>query len=114
MIALSMYVSTIKWLFVTLCTDSFNALQINQGCDGSLLLDDTSTLLGEKTANANNNSVRGFEVVDNIKANLEKACPGVVSCADILAIAARDAVVYVSRKTCQDYVNTIVIELTRM
>ncbi|KMT18881.1 hypothetical protein BVRB_2g029820 isoform C [Beta vulgaris subsp. vulgaris] len=81
-------------LLLLILSDSFNALQINQGCDGSLLLDDTSTLLGEKTANANNNSVRGFEVVDNIKANLEKACPGVVSCADILAIAARDAVVY--------------------
>lgn len=64
------------------------------GCDGSILLDDTSTFTGEKTAIPNNNSVRGFEVVDQIKANLEKACPGVVSCADILALIARDAVVY--------------------
>ncbi|GMJ14848.1 hypothetical protein like AT5G58400 [Hibiscus trionum] len=63
------------------------------GCDGSLLLDDTSSFTGEKTAAPNNNSVRGFEVVDAIKAKVEKACPGVVSCADILAIAARDSVV---------------------
>ncbi|XP_008810563.1 peroxidase 4-like [Phoenix dactylifera] len=64
-----------------------------QGCDGSILLDDTSSFQGEKTATPNNNSVRGFDVVDSIKAAVEKVCPGVVSCADILAITARDSVV---------------------
>ncbi|KAK8485523.1 hypothetical protein V6N13_099968 [Hibiscus sabdariffa] len=62
------------------------------GCDGSLLLDDTSSFTGEKNANPNRNSARGFDVVDNIKSAVENACPGVVSCADILAIAARDSV----------------------
>ncbi|KAH9314504.1 hypothetical protein KI387_023131, partial [Taxus chinensis] len=65
------------------------------GCDGSILLDDTSTLTGEKTAAPNANSVRGYEVVDTIKTQLEAACSGVVSCADIVAIAARDSVVAV-------------------
>ncbi|KAL6870582.1 hypothetical protein ACP4OV_014430 [Aristida adscensionis] len=64
-----------------------------QGCDASLLLDDTASMQGEKTANPNNGSVRGFEVIDAAKAAVEKVCPGVVSCADILAIAARDSVV---------------------
>ncbi|KAK9159248.1 hypothetical protein Scep_005822 [Stephania cephalantha] len=62
------------------------------GCDGSILLDDTSNFTGEKNANANSNSARGFEVIDNIKTAVERVCPGVVSCADIVAIAARDSV----------------------
>ncbi|XP_055832456.1 peroxidase P7-like [Solanum dulcamara] len=63
------------------------------GCDGSLFLDDTSTFTGEKRAQPNFNSARGFEVIDNIKSAVEKVCPGVVSCADILAVTARDSVV---------------------
>ncbi|XP_024518323.1 peroxidase A2 isoform X2 [Selaginella moellendorffii] len=62
-----------------------------QGCDASVLLDDTSSFTGEKTAGPNNNSLRGFEVIDTIKTSLESSCKGVVSCADILAIAARDS-----------------------
>ncbi|GFZ20756.1 peroxidase superfamily protein [Actinidia rufa] len=59
------------------------------GCDGSVLLDGSD---GEKFAFPNLNSARGFEVMDSIKSSVESACPGVVSCADILAIAARDAI----------------------
>uniref|UniRef100_A0A452XZZ4 Plant heme peroxidase family profile domain-containing protein n=1 Tax=Aegilops tauschii subsp. strangulata TaxID=200361 RepID=A0A452XZZ4_AEGTS len=61
------------------------------GCDGSILLDGTD---GEKFALPNQNSVRGYEVIDAIKADLENMCPGVVSCADIVAIAAGYGVLF--------------------
>lgn len=67
-----------------------------QGCDASILLDDTPSILGEKTAPNNNGSVRGYEVIDDVKSKVENLCPGVVSCADILAVVARDASVAVS------------------
>ncbi|VVA29619.1 PREDICTED: peroxidase [Prunus dulcis] len=63
------------------------------GCDASVLLDDTDNFVGEKTAAPNLNSLRGFEVIDAIKQELEFVCPQTVSCADILATAARDSVV---------------------
>ena len=45
--------------------------------------------------NAKNQGLRGQDVVDAAKAQLEDQCPGVVSCADIIALAARDAVAMV-------------------
>ncbi|KAG4912193.1 hypothetical protein AAZX31_19G062400 [Glycine max] len=62
-----------------------------RGCDASILIDPTSTRTSEKIAGPNQ-TVRGFEIIDEAKAILEQACPLTVSCADIIALATRDAV----------------------
>nr|XP_033516556.1 peroxidase 43-like isoform X2 [Nicotiana tomentosiformis] len=61
-----------------------------QGCDGSILIDNGDN--AERHA-FGHQGVGGFEVIERAKAQVEAMCPGVVSCADIVALAARDAVV---------------------
>ncbi|XP_047065636.1 peroxidase 1-like [Lolium rigidum] len=62
------------------------------GCDASVLLESTEGNVAEKDAKPNK-SLRGFGSVERVKAKLEAACPGVVSCADVLTLMSRDAVV---------------------
>ncbi|GKB16443.1 copia protein [Tanacetum coccineum] len=66
-------------------------------CDVSVLIDSTSSNTTKKDSPVNNPSLRGFNVIDNAKARLEKVCPGVVSSADIVAFAARDGFQIVSK-----------------
>lgn len=65
-----------------------------QGCDGSIMLRSRRGT-AERDATPNR-SMRGYDAIERIKAKLEMLCPVTVSCADIIAMAARDAVYLVS------------------
>ena len=67
-----------------------------QGCDASIMLESRSNK-GEQDAIASY-SLRGYDVVEQIKATVEAACPLTVSCADIIILAARDAVYLVIKR----------------
>lgn len=60
-----------------------------------MLLDADESLTSEKEASPNQ-SLKGFDVIESIKSELENVCPGVVSCADVLVLAAREAVLMVN------------------
>jgi hypothetical protein len=68
----------------------------SQGCDASILIAPAGKETGDKVERdmlENRNLPQyGFDTVEMAKAAVETKCPGVVSCADILALAARDAV----------------------
>ncbi|KAF7822469.1 peroxidase 7-like [Senna tora] len=60
-----------------------------RGCDASILLNYPNS----ERAAYESRSLRGFQVIDDIKTEVEKKCPRTVSCADILTAAARDATI---------------------
>nr|ACS49666.1 peroxidase [Oryza ridleyi] len=63
-----------------------------KGCDASVLIKG-----GNNNAEVDNNKhqgLRGLDVIESAKAQLESECPGVVSCADIVALASRDALAF--------------------
>lgn len=69
-----------------------------QGCDASILINSNSNIgysldnMTREMASSKNFGIRGSRIVEQLKSVAETQCPGVVSCADLLVLAARDAV----------------------
>lgn len=86
-VTFSASVSDQRWMYV-------------QGCDASILIAPTATAGDaaarpkvERDMEENRNLPQeAFDTVEMAKAAVESKCPGVVTCADVLALAARDFV----------------------
>ncbi|KAK2416249.1 Peroxidase superfamily protein [Trifolium repens] len=76
----------------TLMQKKFKVRKKFKGCDASILIDSQKGNQSEKDAGANR-TVRGYNLIDEVKRILENVCPLTVSCADIIALATRDSVV---------------------
>ncbi|XP_038688668.1 peroxidase 21 [Tripterygium wilfordii] len=65
---------------------------IVKSCDASLLLETVNGVVSEQ-ASERSLGMRNFKYVSTIKKAVETACPMTVSCADIVALSARDGIV---------------------
>ncbi|XP_060213509.1 peroxidase 41-like [Lycium barbarum] len=66
------------------------------GCDASVLIKSTTFTKPELEHDINHSLAGdGFDLISRIKTALELSCPGVVSCADILASATRNLIVMI-------------------
>ncbi|KAL3677637.1 hypothetical protein R1sor_027585 [Riccia sorocarpa] len=68
---------------------AFHDCAVN-GCDASILLNGGINNTDEKLS-ARNLGIGILNIIDGMKAAVERACPGVVSCSDLIVLAARDA-----------------------
>ena len=68
-----------------------------QGCDASVLLDGSASGPSEQDAPPNLTlRPAAFKAINDLRALIDKKCGHVVSCADVVAIAARDSVALVN------------------
>ena len=65
-----------------------------QGCDASILLDSNYLAHSHSSEmkSSRNFGIRKRETISYIKSILEEECPGQVSCADIIVLAAKESV----------------------
>lgn len=118
--------ATLQQVFDTDITQAAGLLRLHfhdcfvQGCDASLLLTGTSTDPGE-LEDIPNLTLRASAValINELKAAVEANCSGVVSCADIMTLAARDSVasaggpdypVPLGRRDSLTYANATVVD----
>ena len=66
-----------------------------RGCDASVLIKGGAGGNNAEVDNSKHQGLRGVEIIEGAKTQLEALCPGVVSCADIVVLAARDAISFV-------------------
>ncbi|KAJ4805515.1 Peroxidase [Rhynchospora pubera] len=71
-----------------------------RGCDASVLLNKSADIPNPENAAFFN--MRGYYLIEAAKTAVENICPEVVSCADILAFAARDAFYLLTGKSDSD------------
>ena len=90
-------------LWVDLSSDLLLWFAILQGCDSSVLLDESASRpckpeeQGEQCAPPNVFlRATAFEIIDDLRELVHKKCGRVVSCSDITALAARDSVFLVN------------------
>lgn len=70
---------------------AFHDCQVGPGgCDGSIMMEGDG---GEMDAGSNF-GVKRLDIINSVKSDMEDMCPLTVSCADIIAMAGRDAVAY--------------------
>ena len=60
------------------------------GCDASIMMDGN----GGEMSSDNNFGVKRLDIINSIKSDMEDMCPTTVSCADIIAMAGREAVAF--------------------
>ncbi|KAI3991920.1 hypothetical protein MKX01_012865 [Papaver californicum] len=65
-----------------------------QGCDASILLNSERRNIGSEMISSKNFMIKNRESIGLIKSVMESECPGQVSCADIIALAAKEAIVF--------------------
>lgn len=72
-----------------------------QSCDASLLLGTVRRGVVSEQTSERSFGMRNFKYVNTIKEAVEQECPLTVSCADIVALSARDGIVMV----CHIYIH---------
>lgn len=91
--------TSIKFFFFTIIfrlpLTEVHGVWFMQSCDASILLVNANGIVSELGSDRNF-GMRNFKYINTIKSALESECPETVSCADIVALSAREGVIMVT------------------